>query len=554
MARADTHIESTTEAAVPVVPVGAELAEPPPGVSFSVRAYELAVSALMLGVLIWAVATDPGQFADWRLILWAVAVAAMDLMPVQGPASAQLSLSFPILLAAAFVFMPPVAAAIALAGSVDQRELKRTIRPLKAVFVRSEVALSVLMASIVFHSIASIDSRVVLLIPAVLAAVATDYVVNTAVVGAYMTLTTHQTMRQVIAALMVGKPYEFVLSYLGLGLFASVMAVLYDKGQILAVLLFFGPLLLARQMFFRTRELQRTTEELRARQVELEHALHELATLEAERRRLLERTVEATEDERRRIAAELHDGPIQHLAAIVFRLEGLRASLERGDIPVQAVPTLTATQDELRDEVVDLRTMITQLRPPVLDQLGLEDALHDHLDIVRQDSGLDVTIRIDLAERLGADLETVLYRVAQEALTNIVKHARAAHVWVSLSEAGNAVTLEIRDDGVGFRPEEAPTLVQDGHLGLIAMRERVETVGGTWELHSAPGEGNGRAGHLRRERRAGGSAGGLSPQEMARIAAVTAAARITTTRSGARNRSAIAAAATPARRASSTYR
>ena len=127
--------------------------------------------------------------------------------------------------------------------------------------------------------------------------------------------------------------------------------------------------------------------------------------------------------------------------------------------------------------------MITQLRPPVLDQLGLEDALHDHLDIVRQDSGLDVTIRIDLAERLDADLETVLYRVAQEALTNIVKHARAAHVWVSLSEAGNAVTLEIRDDGVGFRPEEAPTLVQDGHLGLIAMRERVETVGGTWELH-----------------------------------------------------------------------
>jgi signal transduction histidine kinase len=489
VARADTHIESTTEAPVPVVPVGSERVEPPPGVPFSVRAYELAVSALMLGVLIWAVATDPGQFADWRLILWAVAVAAMDLMPVQGPASAQLSLSFPILLAAAFVFMPPVAAAIALAGSVDQRELKRTIRPLKAVFVRSEVALSVLMASIVFHSIASIDSRVVLLIPAVLAAVATDYVVNTAVVGAYMTLTTHQTMRQVIAALMVGKPYEFVLSYLGLGLFASVMAVLYDKGQILAVLLFFGPLLLARQMFFRTRELQRTTEELRARQVELEHALHELATLEAERRRLLERTVEATEDERRRIAAELHDGPIQHLAAIVFRLEGLRASLERGDIPEQAVPTLAATQDELRDEVVDLRTMITQLRPPVLDQLGLEDALHDHLDIVRQDSGLDVTIRIDLAERLDRDLETVLYRVAQEALTNIVKHARAAHVWVSLSQAGDAVALEIRDDGVGFRPEEAPTLVQEGHLGLIAMRERVETVGGTWELDSAPGEG-----------------------------------------------------------------
>jgi signal transduction histidine kinase len=305
----------------------------------------------------------------------------------------------------------------------------------------------------------------------------------------YMAMSAHQRFRQVISALMVGKPYEFVLSYLGLGVLASVMALLYVKQSSWAVLLFFGPLLLARQMFFRTRELQRTTEELRARQVELERALHELATLEAERRRLLERTVEATEEERRRIAIELHDGPIQHLAAIVFRLEGLRASLVRGDIPEEAVPTIAATQDELRGEVVDLRTMITQLRPPVLDQLGLEDALHDHLDGVRQDSGLEVSIHMDLSERLEPDLETVLYRVSQEALANIVKHAGAAHVWVSLGEGGDAVTLEIRDDGVGFRPEESPTLVQEGHLGLIAMRERVETIGGTWELQSAPGEG-----------------------------------------------------------------
>ena len=116
----------------------------PPDVSFAVRAFELTVSAVVIAVLVGAAISNPGQFWDWRLILWAVAVAAMDLMPVQGPASAQLSLSFPILLAAAFVFMPPVAAAIAAAGSMDQRELKRTIRPLKAVFVRSEVALSVL--------------------------------------------------------------------------------------------------------------------------------------------------------------------------------------------------------------------------------------------------------------------------------------------------------------------------------------------------------------------------------------------------------------------------
>jgi signal transduction histidine kinase len=444
---------------------------------------------VVLAVLVAAAIANPDQFSDWRLILWAVAVAAMDLMPVQGPASAQLSLSFPILLAAAFVFMPPVAGAIAAAGSIDQRELKRQIRPLKAVFVRSEVALSVLAASAVFHAIASLNSPWYVLAPAVVAAVATDYVVNTAVVGAYMAMTTREPIRQVMSTLMVGKPYEFVLSYLGLGILASVMALLYVNERGWAVLLFFGPLLLARQMFFRTRELQHTAEELRARQAELERALHELATLEAERRRLLERTVEATEDERRRIAAELHDGPIQHLAAIVFRLEGVRGALEEGTIPDHAVPAIEATQEELREEVVDLRRMITQLRPPVLDQLGLEDALHDHVDGVRIDSGLDVSMHIDLPTRLEPDLETVLYRVSQEALVNIVKHARAGHVWVALRANGNAVTLEIRDDGVGFRSEESPTLVQDGHLGLIAMRERVETIGGTWELQSSPGEG-----------------------------------------------------------------
>jgi signal transduction histidine kinase len=487
MAKADTQIEERAPAAA----TAAAVAERGGGadISFGVRAFELTVSAFVIAVLVAAAIANPGQFFHWELILWAVAVAAMDLMPVQGPASAQLSLSFPILLAAAFVFMPPVAAAVAAAGSMDQRELKRTIRPLKAVFVRSEVALSVLAASAVFHAIGSLHSRWYILAPAVVAAVVTDYVVNTVVVGAYMAMTSRQSIRRVMSTLVVGKPHEFVLSYLGLGVLAAVMALLYVNQPAWVVLVFFGPLLLARQMFFRTRELQHTTEELRARQAELEHALHELATLEAERRRLLERTVEATEEERRRIAAELHDGPIQHLAAIVFRLEGVRGGLEQGTIPEHAVPAIEATQEELREEVVELRRMITQLRPPVLDQLGLEDALHDHLDSVRLDSGLDVSIRIDLPERLEPDLETVLYRVSQEALTNIVKHAHAKHVWVSLRENAGPVTLEIRDDGVGFRPEEAPTLVQDGHLGLIAMRERVETIGGSWELQSSPGEG-----------------------------------------------------------------
>jgi len=320
----------------------------------------------VLGVLIWAAAADPRRFAQWELIVWALAVAGMDLMPVEGSATASLSLSFPILLAVAMIYSPAVAGAVAFVGSIDRRELRREMPLLKALFVRSEVAFSVFAAGLVFHAIAphKMMSPWYLIVPAVLAAVATDYLTNRTIVAYYLSLATRTPFRTALAGLQVGKRYEFILSYIGLGLFASVIAWLDVHFNGWVVLLFIGPLLLARQMFFRTRELQRRSEELQERHAELEETLAELHRLEAERRRLLERTVEATEEERRRIAAEIHDGPIQHLAAIVFRLESLRGALERGERSDDMAGTVARTQDDLRGEVVELRRMITRRRSP----------------------------------------------------------------------------------------------------------------------------------------------------------------------------------------------
>ena len=505
MARTQTESQSQAVAAAeaasrpePARDRRAGEAEPPDGRmqqvrTPKVRAFEALFTIFVLGILTWAAAADPGQFANAALLGWALAVAAMDLMPVEGPATASLSLSFPILLAVAMIYSPAVAGAVAFVGSVDQRELRREMPVLKALFVRAEVALSVMAAGVVFHAIAphKMMSPWYLIVPAVLAAVATDYVTNRVIVAYYLSLATRTPFRTALSGLQLGKRYEFVLSYIGLGLFASVIALLFVRlhHNGLAVLLFIGPLLLARQMFFRTRELQRRGEELQERHAELEETLEELHRLEVERRRLLERTVEATEEERRRIAAEIHDGPIQHLAAIVFRLEALRGALERGEHSDDMAGTVARTQDDLRGEVVELRRMITELRPPVLDQLGLEEALQDHLEEVGHDAGIEVSMAFELSERLEPELETVLYRVSQEALTNVVKHADARHVRLSLGEADGDVMLQIVDDGVGFNPEEAPTLVADGHLGLIAMRERVESVGGSWDLQSTPGEG-----------------------------------------------------------------
>lgn len=219
-------------------------------------------------------------------------------------------------------------------------------------------------------------------------------------------------------------------------------------------------------------------------------ALAELERLEAERGLLLNRTVQAAEEERRRLAAELHDGPIQHLAAAAFRLEDVRERLVGGPRGGgELADAVGRTQEELRDQMLELREIVSRLRPPILDQLGLADALRQHVEAVRQGGSFDCQIDVRLDRRLDPDLETVLYRVSQEALTNVTKHAAARHVWITLEDGDGGVRLRIRDDGKGFGPDRLVEIAGRDHVGLIAMRERVERVGGTWEISSEPGLG-----------------------------------------------------------------
>ena len=98
-------------------------------------------------------------------------------------------------------------------------------------------------------------------------------------------------------------------------------------------------------------------------------------------------------------------------------------------------------------------------------------------------------MRVSLARRLGGELETIVYRVAQEALLNVTKHAQAKQLWLELEGQGNRVHLCIRDDGVGFDPMGGSQLIRNGHFGLVAMRERVEMAGGRFQLESRPGAG-----------------------------------------------------------------
>ncbi len=210
-----------------------------------------------------------------------------------------------------------------------------------------------------------------------------------------------------------------------------------------------------------------------------------LAAAAAERRRLLDQTVRGAEEERSRLALELHDGPIQRLTVLDLKLEHMRLKAERGDAE-SGRQLLDDVSGGLRDEIQGLRKVMSQLRPPALDERGLEAALTDYVQAAATEWGLRYSVQADLPARLDPTTETVLYRVAQEGVQNVVKHARATTVTLTVAATNGTTSMSIRDDGVGFDGnQDAPK----DHLGLIAMRERVEMGGGTLRVRSAPGSG-----------------------------------------------------------------
>ena len=193
------------------------------------------------------------------------------------------------------------------------------------------------------------------------------------------------------------------------------------------------------------------------------------------------RVVEAQELERARLARELHDETGQALTSILLGLKSLEDS---------AAGDGRAAVAELRELVVstlqDVRRLAVELRPAALDDFGLMPAIERLRDSVEEQGELSVDVQSELGdERLPADTETALYRIAQEAFTNVLKHAGAHRVAVKLSRRDDAVTLVVHDDGKGFDQAD----IRDGSLGLVGMRERVALLGGRLAIESSEGAG-----------------------------------------------------------------
>ncbi len=196
----------------------------------------------------------------------------------------------------------------------------------------------------------------------------------------------------------------------------------------------------------------------------------------------LRRAVQAQEVERRRLARELHDETGQALTSILLGL----AAVERSESAEAAHAAAAALRELVVETLQNVRRLAVELRPSALDDFGLEPALRRLGQTVREGGELDVQVEARLGgQRLPADVETALYRIVQEALTNVVKHADARHVSIVLTRKQASVLVMIEDDGRGFDPARP----SGAGLGLQGMRERVELLDGSFQVEAAPRTG-----------------------------------------------------------------
>jgi signal transduction histidine kinase len=406
------------------------------------------------------------------VVFWILIIAVVELLPVPAWKSLQVSMAFPLFTAVSFVFQPAIAGAVAFLGSSDPRELRREVRPLRALFNRSQVALAVFAASLTFHQILG-TSRGWSgpLLAGALLAVLVFHIVNSSLVSMAVGLTYSVPFTEVFRRLRIGNPLEFLVSYLGLGFLGVLLARLYEQGRgWWAVAAFAGPLLLARQMFFRTRALEEATKELRDREVLLQA--------------LSNRMAEERHDERMQIAGYLHDDLAQVLFRMSLHIDIGQKHLDKGNL--EDLGRELAAVRSSRDRTMELiRALIKDLRQSPLGRAGLAEAIAFFCSDAERSAGARFVTRLQEVD-MPPPVQLLCYQVVREAVMNAVKHAGASEVRVSLERTIDGARVTVADDGIGFDVERGSP---EGHFGLTMMRERAQVAGGTFRMESESGKG-----------------------------------------------------------------
>ncbi|RIK06413.1 MAG: hypothetical protein DCC49_11630 [Acidobacteria bacterium] len=211
----------------------------------------------------------------------------------------------------------------------------------------------------------------------------------------------------------------------------------------------------------------------------------EIALRDQDRNALLARTIRAAEEERQRIARDLHDGPVQDLSALMLRMG--RAAEKSTSTPEILLADL---RDRLSGQVQAIRGTIAALRPPLLDKAGLARALEHEVEEAFSRETTEVEFRAELERKLTPDQELQLFRIAQEAIRNARTHSRSEKVKVILEELPDGtVSLVVSDNGIGFLLDQDAMSIERGHIGLASMHERAGIAGADFQILATPGAG-----------------------------------------------------------------
>lgn len=438
----------------------------------SVRAYFWTANALVIGLLAFEIAEGDigGGAGVGTLVAWGVVIAVADSLPVRVWGPITLTMSLPVALAVGMLFDPVTAALVAFVSSVDPRELRGKISISRALYNRSQIALSVFVASWVFHSTGAEVGQWPEMIAPALMALAVDCVANTALVVIPASLISGDPPVAVVKQVVADSPVQYAFAYLVLGLFAILLATVGVSAGVLGAVVFLAPLALARQTFVQAERLGESAQRLEAKNQALKDAVDHVAD---ERR-----------DERMVVAGELHDEVLPPLFKVHLMGQVLKQDLSSGrllDLDQDLPELLSATQVAQGA----IREVLGDLRRSAIGPGGLNSTMHL---LARQlESAGSPRIELDLDDVGGSKVTQLLvYQVAREGMANAAKYSKATTIKVRLWLDDQHVRLVIEDNGVGFALSEVDMTC---HFGLQFIRERVEASKGNVLVDSMLGSG-----------------------------------------------------------------
>jgi len=487
-------------------------AEGEPGTPRSARWVPFLEPVIVVPILAWfawaLLRMDPVTVMWGGPVFFMSVVIAVDLIPVPIWGGMQLSMSFPILISLSIIYPPAIAGLIALVGSVDPREFRHQVTLMRAAWNRCQMAVSITAASAAFHAVAPqglANWNLRFVVGAALAAVVA-YAGNASLVAAHAALTSGISLGKVLAKMHGTRPYEFVLSYLGLGLFGAMIAKFYVHEGAVAVIVFLAPLVFARQMYFRSRSL---ADELAER--------NQLLAEQAERLELLLQKEHATVDDLRElnrmkgefVAVVSHEVRTPVTALIGYaktlrnpefanddalRTEFLERMERQGDRLLSLIENLLTAAKLENDE---LKVSVAHLR--------FEDLVRVVVEGLSEDAG---RVNVDLADNLP-DLHTdgqLLGRMVSNLLDNALKYSPdGTRCEVGARPDGpEHILFWVRDHGIGIHPEQIDRIFDRFYqvdssstrrfpgagLGLSLVRDLAGSLGGTITVESEPGEGS----------------------------------------------------------------